>query len=98
MGLVYLIHLDTPLAHSSHYIGFTKSISPLYRLRAHRAGVGANFLRAVNEAGIGYHVVRIWRWSSQDFERSLKNRKKASVFCPICNPKCRRLRYRHHKL
>jgi hypothetical protein len=32
-------------------------------------------------------VVRLWPYESGNFERQLKNIKKASSFCPICNPK-----------
>lgn len=32
-------------------------------------------------------MIRIWKDGDRNFERSLKNKKKASQFCPICNLK-----------
>ena len=39
------------------------------------------------QKGIQFNVVRTWPDGDRNFERSLKNKKKASRFCPICNPK-----------
>ena len=44
----------------------------------------AKLLAAVNEVGIEWHVVRIWRGADRCFERKLKNYKKARFFCPLC--------------
>lgn len=85
--MVYLIHLDTPLAHARHYIGFTpgKGKRALNkRMTKHKNGTGSKFLNAVNKAGIGWNVVRTWDEGDRTFERKLKNQKKSSCFCPEC--------------
>lgn len=96
MGLVYLIHFERPLAHAKHYIGWTGSRSPRNRLDMHRAGIGARLLQVLNELGIRYHVVRVWRNQGKAFERQLKNRKESPCLCPICNPKQAKKKYRYH--
>lgn len=86
--MVYLIHLDKPFKHARHYIGFVESDEMvLERLAKHQAGTGSKFLRAVNAAGIGYHIARVWPGYTRTQERELKNQKKSSRFCPICNKK-----------
>jgi hypothetical protein len=49
-------------------------------------GQGAKLLKAVNEAGIPWQVVRTWVVDDQALERMLKNQKNSPRFCPICNP------------
>lgn len=86
--MVYLIHFYTPLHHAQHYIGFVASRSNKAlenRYHQHLSGVGAKILRACNQQGISYDIVRIWRKEGRSFERQLKNRKKARLFCPCCN-------------
>jgi predicted GIY-YIG superfamily endonuclease len=56
MASVYLIHLDAPFGHAQHNIGFAERLEA--RITHHRNGTGAWFLRKVNEAGIGWKVVR----------------------------------------
>jgi hypothetical protein len=57
------------------------------RIKHHMNGSGACLIRAINIAGIGWSVVRLWPYESGNFERELKKLKKAASFCPICNPK-----------
>ena len=84
--MVYLIHLETPLAHSRHYLGFAES-DVHSRLETHRKGQGSRMLRAANLAKINYDIVRIWHDGDRNFERSLKKRKNAKFLCPVCTPK-----------
>lgn len=84
--MVYLIHFDTKFYHCQHYIGYSDDFLFAARIRHHMNGSGAALIRAVNLAGIGWSVVRLWPYESGNFERQLKNIKKASSFCPICNP------------
>lgn len=87
--MVYLIHFDQKLHHAQHYIGFvdepTHSLDK--RVEYHRSGRGSKLLKAVMKKGIEFSVVRIWGEGDRNFERKLKNRKKSSQLCPICNPK-----------
>lgn len=82
-GTVYLVHLDSPLKHAAHYLGWAHTGRLTARLEHHRRGTGARFLRAVNEAGIGWSVVRTWP-GDRHLERRLKKRNGASRFCPQC--------------
>jgi predicted GIY-YIG superfamily endonuclease len=85
--MVYLIHLEKPLAHARHYIGFTPGSGKRVlnkRMTKHKNGTGSKFLAAVNRAGIDWHVARTWEEGDRTFERQLKNRKKSSCLCPEC--------------
>lgn len=95
MGQVYLIHFDQKLHHAQHYLGFCENGNLESRLETHRAGQGAKILRALNQLGIGYNIVRTWKNVSRTFERQLKNKKKTRCFCPKCNPNAK---VRNHKL
>lgn len=86
--MVYLIHLSEPYKHARHYIGFVDGDDLVEeRLIKHKRGIGSKFLRAVNNAGIGYVIARLWPGYTRVQERQLKNRKKAWELCPICNSK-----------
>lgn len=86
--MVYLIHLDQEFKGKRHYIGLAVTAETyLRRIQHHRKGTGSAFLRAVNRAGISWNVVREWPDEDGKFERKLKGRKKARVFCPLCNKK-----------
>jgi predicted GIY-YIG superfamily endonuclease len=82
--MVYLIHFSEKLHHAQHYIGYVKS-NLSERLHQHKTGQGAKLLKAVNECGIEWEVVKVWRKGDRHFERKLKNYKKARRFCPFCN-------------
>ncbi len=81
--MVYLIHFQTKLHHAQHYIGFVETDLG-QRILLHRLGRGAKLLAAVNENGIAWNVVRVWRGADRSFERKLKAYKKARRFCPVC--------------
>ncbi len=78
---VYLIHLDTPLKHARHYLGFSEDLPK--RLQKHRTGQGAVFMKAISKQGISWHVSRIWD-GDRTFERMLKDQHNASHLCPTC--------------
>jgi predicted GIY-YIG superfamily endonuclease len=84
-GTVYLIHLDTPMAHSQHYIGCSRFLKK--RIEHHRSGSGARFLLEAVRRGISFDVVRKWTNADRTFERKLKNRKNARKLCPVCKQK-----------
>ena len=82
--MVYLIHFNEPFYHARHYLGYTTNARTLpKRLAYHRSGQGAKILKALNGQGIGYEIVKTWK-GDRNLERKLKNRKKSSSFCPIC--------------
>ncbi len=88
--MVYLIHFDQKFHHAQHYLGFVDHLNNHTlesRVEYHKKGKGSRLLRAVALAKINFDVVRTWPDGDRNFERSLKNKKKASQFYPICNPK-----------
>ena len=80
---VYLIHLDTPLKHAQHYVGFSDNVD--VRLERHRQGRGARFLRICNQREIHYQLVRVWPDGDRNAERRLHNCKNSRRYCPICS-------------
>ncbi len=84
--MVYLIHFQKKLYHAQHYIGFVAT-DLIERIELHKSNRGAKLLRAVNNEGIAWQVVRVWLDGDRGFERILKNYKKARLFCPICGSK-----------
>lgn len=94
---VYIICLDTVLSDKAkHYIGYTR-LSAYRRLLTHRAGAGSKMLAAANEKGITYRISRVYTGKDRAFERWLKNKKKIALFCPICNEKIKKLKYKLYK-
>jgi predicted GIY-YIG superfamily endonuclease len=83
-GTVYLLHLDPPLHHARHYVGWTSNLDQ--RLEEHRAGTsGARLMEVVKQAGGSFRLVRTWA-GSRSLERAIKNRKEAPKLCPECTP------------
>ena len=78
---VYLIHLDKPLKHARHYLGFSEDLPE--RVKKHRTGQGAAFMRAISKEGNTWHVSRIWD-GDRTIERVLKDQHNASHLCPTC--------------
>lgn len=59
--MVYLIHFDRPLGHARHYIGYAATPATLERRIAHhKAGTGARLLKVAADAGIDFHIARVW--------------------------------------
>lgn len=77
----YLIHFDKPYHHARHYVGSTVDVPK--RLARHRRSDGANLLRVLNKAGIGYRVVRVWL-DGGEREQILKRVGHNARYCPIC--------------
>ena len=82
--MVYLIHFSRKLHHAGHYLGYASNLDN--RIERHRSGDGAKLLRAVQEAGIDWEVVRTWE-GDRTLERRLKRQKNAGKLCPICSGK-----------
>lgn len=85
---VYILHLDTPLAHAKHYVGYSTSPRTLEaRIEHHRAGTaGARFTQVLHERGITFQVARVFEEADAIFERQLKNTKNVARYCPLCTP------------
>jgi predicted GIY-YIG superfamily endonuclease len=71
--MVYLIHFNTKFHHCQHYIGYSADDLFFARIEHHKKGTGSALVRAVNLAGIGWAVVRIWPLQDGNFERKLKS-------------------------
>lgn len=87
-GSVYLIHfaqpigdLANPKGHAQHYIGYTEDLAR--RAAEERGPAAPAILRAVNEAGIGWRVVRTWE-GTRDTERQIKLLRAGTRLCPEC--------------
>lgn len=86
---VYILHLDTPLHHARHYVGFSQNGRTLTaRIEHHRNGTArCSFTNALHRVGITFTLARVFKGADRHYERSLKNTKNVSYYCPICNPK-----------
>ena len=90
-GTVYLLHFEqsigsptNPKGRANHYIGWTTDLDK--RLHQHRRGWSACIVKAFKKAGIKFVLAATWE-GDRALERSLKNKKHASRFCPICKEK-----------
>ena len=66
---------------AQHFIGHTEDLDR--RLAEHRGAHTAAIMRAVNEAGIGWHVVRTWP-GTRDTQRAIKNLRSGRRLCLEC--------------
>jgi predicted GIY-YIG superfamily endonuclease len=81
MGTVYLIHFARAYRHARHYLGYADDLDA--RIKQHRAGRGSRLLQVINQAGIGWDVVRTWE-GDRSLERRLKGWHTGVALCPIC--------------
>jgi predicted GIY-YIG superfamily endonuclease len=79
--MIYLLHLDRPLGHARHYVGYAADVGK--RLEEHRAGRGARMLAVAAERGIGFELVRVWPGGREE-ERRLKRQHNAPRYCYVC--------------
>ena len=79
---VYLIHIDKPIGHARHYIGYSEDVAA--RLKRHRAGQGGRLLAAAVKRGIHFDVVRIWTEAGRAWEARLKRQGNIARLCPMC--------------
>lgn len=85
-GIVYVLHFEKKYKHARHYIGFSRRKNFLNRLAFHRAGKGGNgLIQAVVKEGIKILVGNIFFNKDGNYERYLKQQKKSSRYCLICN-------------
>jgi predicted GIY-YIG superfamily endonuclease len=78
---VYLLHLERPMGHSRHYLGYSSDVGR--RLAQHQVGHGAQFLRAALRRGIGWQLSRCWPGGDRRLESALK-RISSRTLCPLC--------------
>jgi predicted GIY-YIG superfamily endonuclease len=83
---VYILHLDSPLAHAKHYTGWSDHVES--RLDHHKNGTGARFTQVCNERGITYQLALVID-GDRTLERKLKNTKNVADYCPLCHEKPR---------
>lgn len=84
-GCVYLIHFDHPYRHAQHYLGWSHDFDA--RMLRHRQGRGSNLIKVIQDAGIGWEVVRVWEPASPKVEAELKRYHNNRRLCPICSGK-----------
>lgn len=53
----------------------------------HGTRAGSPLVLAVERAGIGWHLARVWIGGGRTLERRLKNYHKSAQLCPVCNPR-----------
>jgi hypothetical protein len=85
MAYLYLLHIDPPLAHASHYLGFTER-TPEQRLHEHTnvPSKGSPLVQAAVAQGSTVTLARVWDNGTRTMERMLKNRKNSKKLCPCC--------------
>ena len=80
---VYLIHFQHRYKHAGHYLGYSSNV--IRRMKQHQSGSGVPLMRAVNEAGIPWQLVRTWDGGDMGLEKQLRHRKNNPRLCPICS-------------
>jgi hypothetical protein len=86
-GIVYILHFSEKIYHAQHYVGFCQKLNPnLYnRIEKHWKGKSrVALMKKVSRKKINFVVAKIYLGVNQDFERDLKNKKKSSLYCPVC--------------
>lgn len=82
-GTIYLLHLDPPVAHARHYLGWTER-DVVDRLAEHLRGAGSPLVRAAVERGSRVSLVRTWPARTRHEERRLKRNSHIPRLCPAC--------------
>lgn len=86
--MIYILHLDSPLHHALHYVGFSTDERTLAaRIKHHRRGTAnCRFTEVLRERGIGFTVARVME-GDRTMERKLKRTKSIRDYCTICAEK-----------
>jgi hypothetical protein len=87
---IYLLHIDPPLKHARHYIGFCEG-DPEDRLKQHLSGRGSPLIKAAVAAGSSITIAHVIPDGDRTMERRLKNRGGAARWCPVCGVNTRPL-------
>lgn len=86
--MIYILHIDPPLAHARHYVGWTKDRDVSRRVSQHLNQTGSRpspLVGAALAAGCTVTLARVLD-GDRTFERRIKARHGASSYCPICKP------------
>ena len=90
---VYLIHIEPPLRHAKHYVGYTPDARVDRRVNEHLAGGCKASPLIVAALLAGRSVTLARRWESQQFDRAFERRlkslggKRRAQRCPFCGAK-----------
>lgn len=86
--MIYILHIDPPLHHAKHYVGFTKDKTVDRRVNEHLTQSGRRPSKLVGAALLAGRTVTLAATLDGDraLERRLKARKNAAAFCEICRP------------
>lgn len=85
MAFLYILHLDSKLAHTQHYCGSTKNLKQ--RLTAHALGRAARYTEVVKERGIDWTLGGLFQCNHavmRRLERVLKDNHRIARFCEKC--------------
>lgn len=84
--MIYILHIDPPLAHARHYVGWTQDDDVTRRVTDHLEQRGrrpSKLVAAALAAGRTVTLAGVLE-GDRDFERRLKNRGSAMKYCPAC--------------
>lgn len=84
--MIYILHIDPPLAHARHYVGWTKDVDVTCRVNQHLKQSGrrpSKLIGAAIAAGCQVTLVGVLE-GDREFERRLKRRGSAKSHCPTC--------------
>ena len=86
--MIYILHIDPPLAHARHYVGWTQDEDVARRVNEHLEQSGRRPSKLVGAALRAGRVVTLVGTLEGDrtFERRLKTGGGAARFCPLCRP------------
>lgn len=84
--MIYILHINPPLAHARHYVGWTKDVDVSRRVAEHLEQAGHRPSRLVGAALAAGRTVTLAGTLEGDLatERRLKARGGAASYCPLC--------------
>lgn len=88
---VYLLHIDPPLRHSGHYVGYAADDKLAERIRRHQNGTGGALPREAVRHGSTITLAHVWPNATQKFERYVKRHGGAGRWCPMCGANVRKM-------
>lgn len=82
---LYLLHLERPLGHAAHYLGWARNRADRVQCHLEGAPDASAFMRAVHKAGIKVTWVQFMD-GTKTIERKLKDRHNLANVCLLCLP------------